>query len=290
MAVDHRQPTAAVTGASRGIGRAVAWELARGGYRVFALARSAPELETLVSGAAARGWTIEQVQMDVADDASRERAVAAIMAATDGYGLDVLVNNAGYGQLGPLEELPIDKFRRQLEVNVIGVLAFTQPFLAGMRSRRRGRIVNVSSAAGRISTPFMGAYSASKFALEGMSDALRVELSPFDVHVVLIEPGPIRTNFGSASEGVAEERVGSPYAPYLLRWRRARAGNNLFSRSPEGVARVIARAVRSGRPRPRYSLTVPGRLGAVARRVAPDAVVDWALRRAIGARRRDGSG
>lgn len=275
---------AAVTGGSRGIGRAVAWELAGRGYRVFALARDEDELRALENAARDRGLNIHGIALDIADDASRSHAAATIFESTGGYGLDVLVNNAGYGQFGPLEDIPIDSFRRQLEVNLIGLLAFTQPFLPAMRSRRSGWIVNISSAAGRTATPFMGSYNASKFGLEGMSDALRLELHPFGVHVVLIAPGPIRTEFGRVAEQFAVETPGSAYASYMQNWQRTRRRSDLMSRSPEAVARVVRRAVQSDHPRPRYTITVTARLGAVARRLAPDTVTDWVLRRAMGLR------
>lgn len=232
----------------------------------------------------ARGARLDvyPVQCDVSDDASRRAATANIFTATGGYGVDVLVNNAGFGQFGPLEEIPIDKFRRQLEVNLTAVLAFTQPFLPQMRARRRGWIVNVSSAAGRTATPFMGAYNASKFGLEGMSDALRLELHPFDVHVILIAPGPIRTDFGRAAARVTEERLDSPYGEFVQRWQRSRRKSDIASRSPETVARVVGRAVRSPRPRPRYTITVTARLGAIGRRLVPDTLMDLILRRVMG--------
>ncbi|HEX6509215.1 MAG TPA: SDR family oxidoreductase [Chloroflexota bacterium] len=282
MREDTSGSIAAVTGASRGIGRAVAWELARRGYHVFALARSRADLDQLADEATAAGYHVEHVTMDVADDESRARAVASIFDATGGYGVDVLVNNAGYGQFGPLEEVSIEKFRRQLEVNLVGVLGFTQPFLPNMRERRRGRIINISSAAGRVATPFMGAYNASKFGLEGMSDALRNELSPFGVHVVLIAPGPIDTQFGNVANAETEKRPASPYTPYLKGWRRTRGRSDRFGRSAETVARVVARAVEAEHPRPRYTITITAKLGAVARRLVPDTVTDWVLRRAMG--------
>jgi NAD(P)-dependent dehydrogenase (short-subunit alcohol dehydrogenase family) len=272
----------AVTGGSRGIGRAVVWDLARHGFRVIALARAQDELRQLEEAARVEGLAVQGVPLDIADHVSRQDAAAAIFEATDGYGLDVLVNNAGYGQFGPLEDIPIEKFRRQMEVNLIGLLAFTQPFLPGMRARRRGWIVNVSSAAGRTATPFMGPYNASKFGLEGMSDALRLELHPFRIHVVLVAPGPIRTQFGHAAEQVAEQQSGSPYAPYMQRWQHTRRKSDLVSRSPEAVARAVRRAVQSDHPRPRYTITASAKLGAVARRLVPDTIVDWVLRRAMG--------
>lgn len=268
---------AAVTGASRGIGRATASRLARRGYRVFALARSRADLDDL-----GRREGVETVAMDIADAGSRDGAVAAIFEATGGYGVDVLVNNAGYGQLGPLEEVEANLLSRQLEVNVVGLLAFTQPFLPGMRARGAGRIVNISSVAGRIAAPFMGAYNASKFALEGMSDALRVELAPFGVRVILIEPGPIRTDFGRAADETRRESAGSPYWPLLHRWQTARGGSDLLARSPEAVARVIQRAIEARYPRPRYTLTVQAKGAILARRLVPDMVQDWAFARILG--------
>lgn len=272
---------AAVTGASRGIGRATALALAGAGYRVIALARSESELHTLAEKAPVDGPGIVPVVLNIADESSRLAAISAVMDATDGYGIDVMVNNAGYGQIGPMEEMPLEKLRAQFEVNLFGLLAFTQPFLPGMRERRRGWIVNISSAAGRIATPFMGAYNASKFALEGMSDAMRNELAPFGVHVVLIEPGPIRANFGNVARDLAVGGHTSPYARYMRGWTGARRGANFFEGSPEDVANVIVRAVRSGRPHPRYTVTLPARLGTVARRLVPDIVIDWFLRRAM---------
>jgi short-subunit dehydrogenase len=276
------EPVAAVTGASRGIGRATALELARLGHRVFALARSEADLYALADDACRIGLWIEPFPLDIADDESRERAVAHIFEATGGRGVDVLVNNAGYGQLGPVEEVSVEKLRLQMEINVIGLHAFTLPFLPAMRERRRGWIVNVSSAAGRVATPFMGAYSASKFALEALSDSMRVELAPFGVHVILIEPGPIRTRFGQTADEMRDRDPFSPYATFLKRWNARRGKTNILERSADSVARRIGRAIQSRRPRPRYTITLSAKLGTVARRLVPDAVMDWFFRRAIG--------
>ena len=270
-----------MTGASRGIGRATALDLARGGDRVFALARSEPELQELSAEASASGLHVTPQRLDVADEASRRGAAAAILEATNGYGLDVLVNNAGHGQMGPMEEVSPEQLRLQLEVNVIGPLAFTQPFLPGMRERHRGVIVNVSSVAGRVVAPFGGAYAASKFALEAMSDALRLELAWFGVHVVLIEPGPIRTGFRDAARATMAESPTSAYAPLVRCFEQGRKGWYRFERSPEDVATIISRASRSKRPRPRYTITAPAKATAIARRLLPDGVMDWVLRRAM---------
>jgi NAD(P)-dependent dehydrogenase (short-subunit alcohol dehydrogenase family) len=279
-------PTAAVTGASRGIGRATALALARDGHRVFALARSEAELSQLAIEAAEARLDIQPVPMDVGSEADRERATGQIFKLTEGYGLDVLVNNAGYGQMGPMEEVSADQFRRQLEVNLVGVLAFTQPFLPNMRERRHGVIVNVSSVSARIVAPFSGAYAASKSALEAMSDALRLELRPFGVHVVLIEPGPIRTAFTATARSTIGDPASSPYAEIMERFDAGKTGWYAFERPPESVANVIVSAISAERPRARYSVTVAARLTNVVRRLAPDAVSDWALRRAMRIKRR----
>jgi NAD(P)-dependent dehydrogenase (short-subunit alcohol dehydrogenase family) len=273
---------AAVTGASRGIGRATALELARRGHRVFALARSVDDLRSLSEEAARERRVIVPITLDLADEGSIACAVAEVLEQTQGYGVDILVNNAGYGQLGPLEEISVEKFRRQMEVNVIGLFAFTRPWLPLMRSRRSGWVVNVSSIAGRLATPFMGAYNASKFAVEGMSDALRLELAPFGVHVVIVAPGPITSDFGDAAARTTEESPASPYARYTHRWRGARRGSDAFDRSPQVVARTIAAAVELNHPRPRYTITIPARAGAVARRLVPDTVIDFFYRLAMG--------
>lgn len=276
------QRIAAVTGASRGIGRATALELARRGYRVFALARSEPELDELRRDAPGPGVVVPIV-MDVTNEASRRDATDRIMNETDQYGVDVLVNSAGYGQMGPMEEIPADLLRRQLDVNVVALLAFTQPFLPAMRERRHGYVVNLSSVAGFVATPFMGAYNASKFALEGMSDALRLELAPFGVRVIVIEPGPIPTSFGRVASEEAVVGSASPYERYYGRFRATHGLVGRFARSPQAVARLIANAVESARPRPRYTITPPAKLALLARFV-PGRLLDWGYRLAVGLR------
>jgi NAD(P)-dependent dehydrogenase (short-subunit alcohol dehydrogenase family) len=219
--------------------------------------------------------------MDIADDSSRRAAVERIMAATDGYGVDVLVNSAGYGQMGPMEEVPPDRLRRQLEVNVVALL--TQPFLPGMRERRHGYVVNLSSVAGFFAAPFMGAYNASKFALEGMSDALRLELSPFGVRVILIEPGPVPTDFGRVAETEAVVDAASPYERYYRRFRSTYDVGRAFARTPQTVARVIADAIEAERPRARFTITPPAKLALLARFV-PGRLLDWGYRLVMGLR------
>ena len=178
-----------ITGCSTGIGRAAASHLAARGYTVIATARRVEDLADL----AAAGC--RTLPLDVTDEASMRAAVDAVEAA---HGrIDVLVNNAGYSQSGAVESVPLARTRAQFETNVFGPLRLTQLVLPGMRRRRAGRVVNVSSMGGRLVFPGGGVYHASKYAVEALSDALRYELRPFGIAVVLIEPGLIKTNFAA---------------------------------------------------------------------------------------------
>lgn len=273
------QPVAAVTGASRGIGSASTLELARAGYRVFALARTADDLESLSKEAGRGGAEVVPVELDITDEASRAAAVETIMRETGGHGLDVLVNNAGYGMVGAMEDVSDDALHRIFEVNLFGLLAFTRPFLPAMRERHAGRIINMSSAAGRVATPFTGSYSATKFALEAVSDAMRLELAPFGIQVVLIEPGPIPTHFGRASDHAIPED--SVYAPYLGGYLLVHGRAGLFRRSAETVARTVLRAARSEHPRARYTITAAAKAASLER-FAPTRIRDAVLRLVMG--------
>ena len=184
-----------ITGASAGIGAALAQALAARypGVRLVLAARNVEKLEVVSAQCRQAGAEVLTLGTDMAQP---EQAQALAEKAIAHFGpVDVLVNNAGYGQLGPAELIPIAACKNQLDVNVLGPLALTQALIPGMRDRGGGRIINVSSIAGRTAFPFGGLYSASKFALEALSDALRMELEPFNIHVSVIEPGPVSTNF-----------------------------------------------------------------------------------------------
>ncbi|WP_241518147.1 MULTISPECIES: SDR family NAD(P)-dependent oxidoreductase [Cyanobium] len=184
-------PTVLVTGASSGIGAATARLLLERGWRVFAAARRLEAMEPLAALGA------EVMALDLSDEHSR-RELAEQLTAKVGA-LDALVNNAGFGEVGPLETLPLDRARAIFEVNVFGLMGLTQQLLPAMRERGRGRIVNISSIAGRWVSPGSGWYGASKFALEALSDALRLELKAFGVSVVVVEPGVIATDFANVA-------------------------------------------------------------------------------------------
>jgi NAD(P)-dependent dehydrogenase (short-subunit alcohol dehydrogenase family) len=279
-----------VTGCSSGIGREAARHLAGLGHTVYATARRVADLADL---AAAGGVTT--LPLDVTDEASMRRAVDAVEAA---HGrIDVLVNNAGYSQSGAVESVPLAMTRAQFETNVFGPLRLIQLVLPGMRRRGAGRIVNVSSMGGRLVFPGGGVYHASKYALEALSDALRHELRPFGIAVVLIEPGLIKTNFAATvgarlatltgNAGATAAEAGDAAAVYAeFNDVVARGTASAYQRGPLArmagqpidVARVIARAIAASRPRARYTVGASATVFLTLRRWLGDAGWDWFLR------------
>ncbi len=267
-----------ITGCSSGIGRATAELLGRGGWAVYATARRLETIEDL----AAAGCRL--VQLDVCDEDSMHAAVDIVEREQGAVG--ALVNNAGYGQEGAVEDVPIGDVRRQFETNLFGPHRLTQLVLPGMRQQGWGRIVNVSSMGGKLTFPGGGVYHASKHALEALSDALRYEVRSFGVDVVVIEPGLVKTRFGETSVG-ALHTVSSDASPYRdfntgVATVVGGAYEGPMARlavEPEAVARVIEKAMRARRPRARY--VVPGfvRLLLFTRRILPDRMWDAALRR-----------
>ena len=266
-----------LTGCSSGIGRAAAIALAERGHRVFASARNRNDLAEIE-----RGDDLATVALDVTDPATITAAVEAVLSRAGR--IDVLVNNAGYGQYGAVEEVTPDEWRAQFEVNLFGAVAVTQAVLPAMREQRRGTIVNVSSVAGKVAIPFAAPYCASKHALEAVSDALRVELAPFGIQVVLVEPGPIATRFGErARSGVAPllSRPGPYRELYALAERAMDVDFQKGKLPAEAVARVIVDAIESERPRARYPVGPMARAFIALRRVLPDRWLDGQLRRAL---------
>jgi short-subunit dehydrogenase len=236
--------TVLITGCSTGIGRALAEEFHTRGHVVYATARRVETLDDLK----ARG--LRTVALDVNDAASITALVGRLEA--DGAAVDVLVNNAGYGAMGPLAEFPPDELRRQFETNVFAVMAVTQALLPGMLRRRAGRIVNIGSVSGVLVTPFSGAYCATKAAMHALSDALRMELAPLGIRVITVQPGGIRSQFGAtASRGVTERRDRlSLYAP-VADAIAARANASQQDATPaEDFARRMVDAVLADNPAP----------------------------------------
>ena len=269
-------PSVLITGASTGIGAACALALDGEGFRVYAGVRRAADGEALRQDASPR---LTPLLLDVTDAASITEAAGRLRSDTGGS-LAGLVNNAGIAVAGPLEFVSPERLRQQFEVNVVGVLAVTQALLPLLRTGP-GRIVNISSVSGRLASPFVGPYCASKFALEALSDSLRVELNPWRIPVSVVEPGVINTPIWqkslAANASVLDEMPPESRALY----GREVAAMQQFARSAKGleplaVARVVLRALTDTRPKTRYVVGTDARLGVLLSRL-PDRLRDWLL-------------
>lgn len=276
----QRPDAVLITGASSGIGQATALHLDRLGFRVFAGVRRDADGSRLRRQASER---LTPVLLDVTDPGSIAAARDTVQRlAPDG--LAGLVNNAGIVVAAPLEVLPLDRLRQQLEVNVVGVVAVTQAFLPLVRAAR-GRIVNVSSINGRVTVPVIGAYAASKHALEAVTDACRLELRRWGIHVVAIQPGAIRTPIWETSRAHAREiaREWNPNAAerYAGVARSIEQPGRAPGRAvpPDRVARVVAKALTARRPRTRYAVGWDARIGLWLKRLLPDRLLDRLIAR-----------
>ena len=265
-----------ITGCSTGIGRATAERLIAAGGTVYATARRPEMLADLAKAGAVT------LALDVTDEASMTEAVRTVEKEHGQVG--TLINNAGYGAYGPVEEVAIAEARREFETNVFGLGRMCQLVLPAMRAAGRGRIINISSMGGRVTFPAGGWYHASKYAVEALSDALRVEVASFGIQVVLVEPGLIRTEFGSvASSGLTGAGSDGPYAAI-----RAAAVSvteqNYRSRlavGPDAVAKVVQRALRASHPQARYLVTPAAKVLVHTRRLGGDRVWDTVVRRSF---------
>jgi NAD(P)-dependent dehydrogenase (short-subunit alcohol dehydrogenase family) len=231
--------------------------------------------------AKAKGLSVTPVELDVNSDEDVAAVVPELLAR---FGkIDALVNNAGYGLWGPLQGLSIEELKAQFETNVFAAFRMAKAVLPNMLVRRRGTIVNISSVAGRVATPFNGAYVSSKFALEGMSEALRHELRPHGVRVAVVEPGLFRTNFYEKSQ-VIGEGVSSPDLPYhqaMERYHRKHGNILRFSHDPITVAKVIHKVIRSHNPAFRYPVGIEAWLGIMGSRFVPSRIFQAMVRRSI---------
>ena len=267
-----------VTGSSSGIGRAVAFEAMRRGHRVFASARKPEDL----AGFEVPG-RLTVLPLDVTDPDSVSAAVREVLRSAGR--IDALVNSAGYGQYGAVEDVSIDLWRRQFDVNFFGTLQAIQGVLPAMREARSGTIVNLSSVAGKVAIPFAAPYCASKHALEALSDSLRVEIAPFGVRVVIVEPGPIVTRFGQTARSLVQpllSRGGGPYAGFYRGAERAMDVDfQRGKRPPEVVARIVLKAIESAKPRTRYPVTAMARMYIPLRRLLPDRLFDRQMKKAL---------
>ena len=273
-----------ITGASTGIGAACALHMDQMGWRVFAGVRKQGDAEALRAQGSAQ---LTPISLDVTDTVSISTAASAVAGAVGATGLAGLVNNAGIVVPGPIEFLPLPDLRRQLEINVVGQVAVTQAFLPLIRAGH-GRIVNMGSIAGRMATPFTGAYGASKFALEALTDALRLELQPWDISVSIIEPGAVATPIWEKSAKTAEAMLGAAppetlvlYAEAIeaLKKTAAHAAKNAVD--PVKVARAVAHALTAAKPRTRYVIGREAKIQAAMALLVPDRVRDNLIARAM---------
>jgi len=267
------QKTVLITGASSGIGYATAQTLARAGYTVYASARNLEALKPLEQ------LGCRSIRLDVTDEHSRLEAVRHIEAQHGA--VDVLVNNAGYGLSGVVEELELEALRRQFETNVFGLMRLSQLVLPAMRAKGWGRIVNVGSVGGSFTAPGAGAYHASKYAVEAFSDALRMETRGFGIGVALIKPTGVQTPFAATLEGSAP--LSAPDSPYrAFAENSARVTREMFGKNarragiiaPEQVARAILSATQARVPRSRYVVGLSGHVYLALRRMLPDRAWD----------------
>jgi NAD(P)-dependent dehydrogenase (short-subunit alcohol dehydrogenase family) len=264
---------ALVTGASSGIGEATARKLLAEGYRVYAGARRVERMQGLKQAGAV------PLALDVTEEASMSAAIDTIR--NEAGRLDALVNNAGYGSYGALEDVPMEEARRQFEVNVFGLARLTQLALPMMRAQQSGTIVNITSVGGKMHEPLGSWYHATKFAVEGLSDCLRMELEPFGIHVVVVEPGAIKTEWGGiAREGMLHHSGGTAYAAQAHAHARMFEGADKSSMAspPEVVADTIAAALRARRPRTRYATGGGAKMILALRRFSSDRGFDWLMR------------
>ncbi len=277
MKPDHKVETVLITGCSSGIGLCVAEGLKARGYRVFATARQKKDVTML------RERGLEAFQLDLADSVSINRAVLEVLQQTGGT-LDALFNNGAYGQPGAVEDLRRDILREQFETNLFGTHELTCRVLKVMRQQGHGRIIHNSSLLGFVALPFRGAYNSSKFALEGLSDTLRLELHGTGIHLSLIEPGPVLSRFRANAMEKYRQNIDKENSPFREVYEGLEARLNKegpaapFTLPPEAVLEKVLHALESPRPRIRYYVTFPSYLFATLKRWLPHWALDWVLR------------
>ena len=270
---------ALITGASSGIGEATALYLAERGFRVIATSRAAPRLQPLMERAREDDLAIAPVELDINSEAEVARVIPEVIARHGA--VDALVNNAGFGMWGPAQTLSDAELKLQFETNFFAAARVTRAALPAMLERRSGIIVNISSVLGRMGTPFNGAYAASKFALEGLSESMKTELQPFGIRVALVEPGLFRTNFPNNASVAAGADASHPlYGQHIERYR---GNHDLFQRfggDPARVARLVYKVIMSPDPPFRNPIGLDAHMGVLGARLLPQGVYWRLLRKA----------
>lgn len=262
-----------ITGCSTGIGLAAARALKARGWRVLATARKPADLARL-----SRDDGLEVLPLEMSDPASVSACAQEALNRTGGS-LDALYNNAAYGSIGAMEDVPTDLLRHHLEVNVVATHALTRMIIPPMRAQGHGRIVMCSSVLGFVSGPYRGAYCASKFALEALSDALRLELAPCGIHVSILEPGPIESQFLGTAMATLKGSIDVEASPHRAQYERRlqemeRGGRTRFRLGPEAVVARLVHALESPRPKARYRIGLPTHAASILKRLLPDRVFD----------------
>jgi len=264
---------ALVTGASSGIGAMTARELSKAGFTVYAAARRVNKMEELKRDG------IHPVSLDLTNEESIVKCVETILQETGR--IDVLVNNAGYGSYGAIEDVPMDEARRQFDVNLFGMARLIQLVTPGMRENHYGKIVNISSMGGKIWTKFGGWYHATKFAVEGFSDCLRMELAPFGIDVVVVEPGGIKTDWGIiAANHLKQTAKGGAYEQYANKAADGMIKNysgNMLAK-PELIAKTVKKAVTKRRPQTRYLVGFMAKPMVITQKLFGDRIYDWIIK------------
>ena len=287
MSAELGTQTVLITGATDGLGKAAALLLAERGYRIFAAGRSPEKRAQLNALAKERNLPLETLEMDVCDDGSVQGAVSSIYQKAGA--IDVLINNAGFVQVGAVEDLRMEDWRRQFETNFFGVIRVTQAVLPRMRERRKGRILMMSSVSGFVTPPTQGAYSASKHAIEALSNALRYELYPFGIDTILIQPGYIMTSIQGTAMDLAqpyqEKFKSGPYAGiYATYLENATSTRARSKTTPEDCARIMLKAIEASRPKARYGVTPLATFAKWSKRLLTDSAADRMIRRRYGIR------
>jgi short-subunit dehydrogenase len=269
--------TILITGCSTGIGYTTALELEKRGHRVIASARKQSDVDRLIN----EGF--EAVQLDLADSNSIQQAVTKVETLTDGN-IDALFNNGAFGQPGAVEDLSRDTLRNQFETNLFGTHELTNLIIPLMRKQGQGRIIYNSSVLGFVAMTFRGAYNASKYALEGLADTLRLELHGTNIYISIIEPGPITSNFRKNAFALFQKNIDKQRSVHketyqAMEQRLQKEGSAVpFTLPAKAVAEKVIHAVESSRPKIRYHVTFPTSLFAILKRIFPERLLDWTLR------------
>ncbi|CAM2868334.1 SDR family NAD(P)-dependent oxidoreductase [Legionella worsleiensis] len=262
-----------ITGCSSGIGYDTVVALKKRGHRVIASCRKIDDVNRLIEQG------IEALLMDVSDSASIIDGFSQLMRCTAGR-LDVLINNAGYGQAGALEDISRAVIRQQFETNVFGLVELTNLAVPVMRKQGQGRIINISSILGIVSMPMRGAYNASKYAVEGISDTLRLELHSSGINVITIEPGPIESRFRDNAVDVSLHHIDRKNSFFkkqydiMLKSYKQKKSESIFTKTPEAVIRKLIHAVEAKRPKAKYPVTLPAYLLIAVKRLLPTRLLD----------------